>query len=228
MGVAAEDPTVEAPGAETAPGGGAENGGDAGWKTDKQGRQYAPARGRSGVVYRQGTESLEEAYARDGQGPKDRKPRGKSKTNLPPKPTAIDARQLEHALTELLQSPGFAAAMAGDEFLTDHFAKQGPNLARNLVAASQRNPWLRQKLEALMVGDEFMVKLMTTIGVGGAVISYAVPPILYVLPMGGERVDRAREMFGVPERPTKEEPRADTAPAAPPAPPEGAPAPAGA
>lgn len=227
---AVEDPTLVAGGAETPPAAPVENGGDGGWKTDKQGRQYAPARGRSGVVYRQGNESLDEAYARDGQGPKDRKPRGKARAKLPPQPTGIDARQLEHALSELLQSPGFAAAMAGDQWLADHFAKQGPTLARNLVAASERNPWLRQKLEALMMGDDFMVRLMTLVPLVGAVIAYTAPPVLYLLPIHGDRVDRAREMFSVPERPSKEEesPRADAAPAAPPAPPESTPAPAAA
>lgn len=195
-----------------------DDGGADGWRTDAQQRKYAPARGRSGVVYRQGTETIEEAHARDAKGPKDRKPRGAPKPKTAPAPTTIDAKALEQALIEALSAPAIVAAGMGDEYLADHFATHGRALARNLVAASERNPWLKQKLEALMVGEDFMVKLVTALGVGGALLSYALPPIIYLLPnapvIGN---DKAREMFGVPKRdPKPKEPAdADAPPAAP-------------
>lgn len=198
-----------------------------GWKIDKQKRKFVAARGRSGIVYRQGNETVEEALARDAKGPRDKPPKKKkgdpaaaaataaAVAGKGPAPSKQGLKELEHALAEGLRAPAMAAAMVGDEWLAEHFMKQGPVLARNLVMASEHNPWLRAKLEAAMQGEDIMIKVMTMMTVGGAVIGYVVPPIIYLVnpPFVSEK---AREMFGVPERrPDHEEgPRA---PATPPA-----------
>lgn len=192
-----------------------------GWRKDKQGRWFTPARGRSGVVYRQGNETTDEAHARDAKGPKDKRPKSKPKAPKPPAPTQTSLKELEFMLAEGLKSPAMICAAFGDEWPAEHFTTHGPVLARNLVKASEHNPWLRAKLEAAMTGEDFMVKFITAAGVAGALFLYAIPPVIYY-------VDpkfispAAREMLGgIPTR------RPPEAPDAPPAPPAAAPAPAG-
>jgi hypothetical protein len=193
-----------------------------GWRIDRQGRKFVAARGRSGIVYRQGNETVEEALARDGKGPRDKPPKKAGgaqalpKAAKPPAPTQQDLKELEHALAEGLRAPAMIAAAAGDEWLATHFTQQGPILARHLVSAARHNPWLRSKLEAAMHGEDVMVKVITTMSVGGALVGYAVPPIIYMLnpPFVSPK---AREMFGVPDRKppqTREEHDAGTAPPA--------------
>jgi len=86
--------------------------------------------------------------------------------------------------------------MFGDEWAANHFTVQAPVLARNLVVASEHNPWLRRKLEELSTGGELAMKVITLLGVGGALFGYAIPPIIwwFNLPVP----DKAREMFGIP------------------------------
>lgn len=197
----------------------------AGWKKDKQGRYYTPAKGRSGVVYRQGNETVEEAHTRDAQGPKDEKPSrrrppaaetggpppgGKSKG---PPPSTKDMKALEAALADALKAPAMATAMVGDDWATEHFMTQGPQLARRLTVAAEHNPWLRAKLEAMLAGEDVFMKFMTTMSLGGAVVAYVFPPLVYFT---NPRFvpEQAREMFGIPARkpPAQEEPpRADPA-----------------
>jgi len=38
------------------------------WRKDTRGREFVSAVGRSGVVYRQGEETIDDAYARDAEG----------------------------------------------------------------------------------------------------------------------------------------------------------------
>jgi hypothetical protein len=203
-------------------------GAEDGWKTDKQNRQYVAAKGRSGVVYRQGEETVEEALARDGK-PKDQKPRKKrpapsGAVPKPPAPTEVDLKEIEHYLAEVFRAPAIPCATMGDEWAANHFATQGPVLARNLVAASRHNPWLRHKLEAAMLGgDDMMFKVLGMMGLASAVMAYAAPPIIWWFNppvIGGEK---AREMFGIPDKrdgkdaPAAAPPGPAPAPEAPPA-----------
>jgi hypothetical protein len=181
-----------------------ENGG---WRRDSQGRDFAGAKGRSGVIYRQGEETIDEAFARDAKGKPDTPPKRKAipkgTGRKPPAPTQTDLRELEHALAEGFAAPAMLAAAFGDEWSANHFSQQGPNLARHLCAAAKHNPWLRAKLEAAILGEDFMIQLVTLLGVGGALFAYAIPPVIYWLNLPVP--DQAREMFAIPPRRTREE-----------------------
>lgn len=172
-----------------------------GWRMDRQGRAYTPRKRTSGIVYRKGNETIEEALARDDKGPRDSKPKGAGKPKTPkaPAPTQVTLKELEFALVEALSAPSMLAAMQGDMWAADHFTKEAPTLARNLTAAAEHNPWLRAKLEAFMSGDAFLMRIMTLFPVGAALISYALPPIIYYFDPGFIPA-AAREMFRVPDR----------------------------
>jgi hypothetical protein len=185
---------------------------EADWLTDGRGRLYVKRTEGAGVVFRRGEESIAEALARDSAEPRDKRPRSRSakskRPKMPPAPSKVDLKQLEHVLSEALQAPAMPCAMFGDEWAANHFTQQGPYLARNLIAASEHNPWLRRKLEDAATGQDAAVKLISVVGIAGALFGYAVPPVVwwFNLPVP----DKAREMFGVP-------PARDRAPAAPPA-----------
>jgi hypothetical protein len=180
------------------------------WRIDGQSRAYIPARGRSGLIYRQGSETIGEALARDAKGPQDKKPKKKAK-KAPPAPTQTSLKELEYALAEGLSAPAMICAGYGDEWGANHFTLQGPKLARNLVKASEHNPWLRAKLEAAMLGEDYMITIITTMGVAGAVFGYAIPPLIYYLNPSFVS-PKTREMFDIPPR---EEKPADGEPAPP-------------
>jgi hypothetical protein len=181
---------------------------DDGWRRDSKEREYVPRRGRSGVIYRQGTETVDEARARDAKGPKEKPPKPKPRPK-PPAPSKPTLKELEHELAEALSMPSMVCAMKGDTWAANHFTKEGPILARNLVTAAEHNTWLRAKLEAALSGEELLVKLITAMGVAGALFAYAIPPmIFYVNPPFVSK--ETREMFGVPER--KKEADAPSAP----------------
>lgn len=150
------------------------------WTADTRGRQFIRARGRSGVVYRQGEETIEQAYERDAKGPADKRPKRAVKRK-PPAPTQIDMREVEHALAEALSAPAMIAAMQGDDWGTQHFSTQAPIVARNLVNCAQHNPWLREKLIAAMVGEGPLMNVLAFASLGVAVFGYVVPPIVYYL-----------------------------------------------
>lgn len=186
----------------------------AGWRADKQGRQYIPRRnGKPGIIYRTGEETIEQALERDAK-PRDQRPRRKTKRpKMPEPPKRVDLKELELALAEALKAPAMPCAMFGDEWAANHFTTSGPYLARNLILASQHNPWLLRKLEDAATGQDAAMKLVTLVGVGGALFAYAVPPIVwwFKLPVP----EKSREMFGIPPPRDHEPPRA---PAEPPAP----------
>jgi len=171
------------------------------WRVDSRGREYAPAKGRNGVVYRQGEETVDEAYERDAKGPRDKPP--KKRARKPPAPTTIDLKELEHKLAEALAQPAVVAAMAGDEWAMQHFQTQAPIVARNLVFCAQTNPWLHDKLTAAMTGENVLVNAMAFIALGGALFGYLMPPIIYYLnppflPKGGVELLRAK--YQIPEK----------------------------
>lgn len=187
-----------------------------GWRKDKQGRWYAPAKGRSGVVYRKGNQTPEEAHAADSKGPKDHPPRSRrSAVPKAPAPTQMALKDLEFALAEAFSTPAMVAGMRGDEWAADHFTREGPVLARNLTKAAEHNAWLRRKLEAAVTGEDLLVKVMVLLPVVSALIAYSVPPIIYYLNPGFIPPE-AREMFHVPEREPKPKPDAES-PSSPPA-----------
>ena len=208
MSVDVDEAEVESNG--TAP---VESSTEDGWRQDKKGRWITPARGRSGVVYRQGNETIDEAHARDAKGPKDRKPQAKrSKVPKAPAPTQASLKELEFMLAETLQAPAMVAAMGGDVWAANHFTREGPVLARNLTQAAAHNPWLRAKLEAALTGEDLLIKLMTLLPVAAALVAYAIPPVIYYL-NPGFLPPEARAMFNVPERPKKPEREEEHGPA---------------
>lgn len=170
-----------------------------GWKRTADGkREYTTREGKRGVIYRKEGETVAEAVARDQEQPKDQKPRRKPKTpRKPAPPKAADLKELEAILAEAFASPAMICAGFGDEWAANHFTNQGPYLARNLIRASEHNPWLRRKLEDAASGGDTAMKLISLVGVGGALFGYAAPVIIYWfnLPVP----DKAREMFGIPE-----------------------------
>lgn len=175
------------------------------WLRDKNGREYVSRKngptGKAGIVYRAGDESIAQAYERDALPPEQKLKAGKKKRATPKMPDQtrnVDLKDLERELAEALKSPAMVAAMFGDPWLPEHFTQSGPYLARNLITAAEHNPWLRRKLEDMAQGGDAMMKLVTMMGVGGALVAYAVPPIVYIfnLPVPPQ----AREMFGIPPR----------------------------
>lgn len=175
---------------------------DSGWLRNKAGREYVPAEHRQGVIFRQGEETVGEARERD-QRPRDKRPKGKqSKPKRPPmpgRPPKVDLQELEKVLAEAFQAPAIVCASMGDEWAANHFTARGPYLARNLVLASQHNPWLRRKLEEAATGGDAAMKLISLVGVGGALVMYIVPVAVYYfpqLPMS----DKGRIMLEIPDR----------------------------
>lgn len=179
----------------------AEAGAGSPWSRDKQGREYVPAKGRSGLIYRKGGESLDEAYARDSKGPKDKRPKRKQAPTVPkaPAPTQSSLKELEFLVAEALKAPAMICIALGDEWPANHMMNQAPVFARNLTKAAEHNPWLRSKLEAAVTGEDFMVKVLTTGAVGGAAFMYLVPVLMYYFKPGFVP-DQAAELLGVPDR----------------------------
>lgn len=188
------------------------------WEVDKRGRRYVKHPDGGRVVFRRGEETIAEALTRDATAPPsgDKRPRAKSKKpKLPPPPSHIDLKQLEQALVEALSTPAMGAAMIGDEWAANHFTTQAPLLARNLVLASEHNPWLRRKLEAAATGQDTAMAALAMLGLAGAAFAYAVPPIVWWLNLPVP--DRARVMFNIPparEKPTSDAPGPESTPAA--------------
>lgn len=186
------------------------------WLTDKNGRAYVKrGGGKAGIIIRQEDgETVEQARARDALPKSERRPRRRPRTpKLPPAPSKIDLKALEQALSEGLKAPGAICASFGDEWGAEHFTSRGPYLARNLVLASQHNPWLREKLEQAASGEDAMMKIVGLLGVGGAFVMYVAPPVIYYLNL---RVpDKTRGMLDLPPR--RDDQDAATAPPHPPA-----------
>jgi hypothetical protein len=169
------------------------------WRTDARGREFVTARGRSGILYRVGEETVDAAYERDAKGAADKKPRAKSKgTRKPLAPTQVDLKQIEFALAEALSSPAMIVAMSGDEWGVEHFTTQGPILARNLCAVAEHNPWLRAKLEQFASGESAMANVVLALSLGKALMAYIVPPVIYYVnpPFVSPA---ARRLYSVPE-----------------------------
>lgn len=187
---------------------------DDGWRTNKAGRHYIPRQdGRAGVILREGGESIEEARERDSK-PKDQAPKRKrAKPKMPAAPKKVDLKALEEGLAAALKTPGAVAMSFGDEWGFEHFNMSGPYLARQLVLASEFNPWLRRKLEEAATGEEAMMKIVGIMGISGALFAYVVPPVVYYfnLPVP----DKAREMWHVPPRRDRMAPNAFSPPPAP-------------
>lgn len=177
------------------------------WKTSADGKEYVNKPGGArGVIWRREGETIEEAIARDAR-PKDKSPRRKSKKpGMPDPPRKADLKELEHELAEALKAPALLAASFGDEWAANHFTTTGPYLARNLIAASEHNPWLRRKLEEAATGQDAMMKVMGLVGVSGALFMYAIPPVIYWLNLPVPA--KSREMFGIPPRREREAPYA--------------------
>jgi hypothetical protein len=175
------------------------------WRVDTLGREYVghgPGTGRRGPIFRQGGETIDEARARVLQ---DKKPQRKTKPpKLPEAPRQVDLKELERTLAEGFKQPALACAMLGDEWGADHFVKSAPYLARNLIVAAEHNPWLRRQLEDAATGQDAMMRIVSLVGVGGAIFLYIGPPIVYWLNLPVPESARAR--FGIPPRREREAP----------------------
>lgn len=174
------------------------------WRVDARGKYYVPRDdGVPGIIIRW-DESETVAQARERMAlPRDQRPKRKrARPNVPKLPEEkakkADLRELEATLAEALKAPAMVCAMVGDEWSAEHFTRAGPYLARNLILASEHNPWLRRKLEEAATGEDAMMLVVSLVGVGGAVISYTLPPIVYWLNLPVS--DRVRVMFGIPDR----------------------------
>lgn len=171
------------------------------WKTSKNGKEYTSrGDGRQGVIYRQGEETIEQARARYLEEQKgEKRPKRKSKTpKMPEGPRKVDLKQLEATLAEALKSPALICATFGDEWASSHFTTAGPYLARNLILASEHNPWLRTKLEEAATGQDAAMMVISMISVGGAAFMYIIPPVIWWFNLPAPA--KTREMFGIPER----------------------------
>ena len=171
------------------------------WKRTKDGKQEYIGRkgGRSGIIYRQGDETIAQARARDSQPTKDKRPQRKSKRpSMPDPPRQVDLKELEVTLAEALKAPAMVCATFGDEWAAEHFTASGPYLARNLILASEHNPWLRKKLEEAATGQDAMMMVVSLVGVGGALFTYVIPPVIYWFNLPAPR--KTRELFGIPDR----------------------------
>lgn len=171
---------------------------DPGWAVDKNGKEYINKPQGRGKIYRQPGETVEEALARDAvkrDDPPRRRPRAPT---MPKAPRKVDLRELEETLADALKTPAMLAASFGDEWGAEHFTRSGPYLARNLVLASEHNPWLRAKLEEAATGQDAMMKIVSLIGVGGALFGYIAPPVIWYLNLPVP--ERTRSMFGIPPR----------------------------
>jgi hypothetical protein len=179
-----------------------------GWAKDKRGRWYVPKPAGGGAVFRRDEETVEQALQRDAEPKRDQRPRRKPKSKrpgpMPDAPTGVDLKQLEALLAEALSAPAMPCAMFGDKWAADHFTTQAPYLARNLVLASEHNPWLRRKLEGMATGQDAAAKALAMLGVTGALFAYAIPPIIWWF--NPPVPDQARAMFGVPAREPKPTP----------------------
>ena len=173
---------------------------EGGWRRNKAGKQYVARPGGSkGVIFRRGEETVEQAIDRDRQD-KDKPPRRRQPKapKMPDAPKPVSLQELEVMIAEALKSPALICATFGDEWAAEHFTTTGPYLARNLILASEHNPWLRQKLEQAATGQDAAMKLVSLVGVGGALFTYVIPPVIYWLNVPVP--DRTRQMFGIPPR----------------------------
>ena len=199
------------------------------WSTNAAGKEFIPAVGRSGVIIRQGEETIEQALARDAKGGKDERPKRRApKVRTPPAPTTVDLKKLEHEIAEGLRAPSMVAAFVPDPelsvWLVNHFTKQGlggPDfLARQLITAAEYNPWLRAQLERATSGEAFAIKLITSFALAAALLTYAVPPVVVMLNLPFPQP--GRELLEIPPRKTpvkaNQNGRPETAESAAPAP----------
>ena len=175
------------------------------WRVARNGRQfYNPTPGKRGarVIYRRGDETIAQAIARDQQelaeAARDKRPQKKKTPKMPDAPRGVDLKELESTIAEALKAPAMVCASFGDEWGAEHFAKSGPYLARNLILASEHNPWLRKKLEEAATGEDAMMMVVSLVGVGGALFAYVVPPVIYYFNLPAPK--KTREMFGIPDR----------------------------
>lgn len=192
-------------------------------RSDKNGKEYiARQGGRPGIIWRQGDETIAEARTRDEAGREQRPRRNKAKTvKKPEAPRKLELKDLEESLAMALKAPGaLTMTLVNDDWPTDHFNMAGPVLARHLVLASEHNPWLRRRLEEAATGGDAMWAMVSLVGVGGALIGYIVPPMIYFLNLPVS--PKARDRWGIP--PKQPEPPYAASAAFPPGP-EGPPQP---
>lgn len=187
------------------------------WQRSKDGRFEYVSRtsGKPGIIRRQGKETIDEARARDTATTEKRPRRQKVR---PPKmgeaPKALDSKELEASLTMALKAPGaLAMTLAKDDWLPEHFNVTAPALSRQVILASEHNPWLRRRIEEAATGQDAMWAVISLIGMGTALFAYAVPPVVYLFNLPVPPSARAR--WGMPDKPMP--PYAASAPQPPPA-----------
>ena len=186
---------------------------DDGWRTDKHGKAYVPRVEGRGVIYRQGQETVAQALERDAKPKPERPKRRVKKPKLQEAPRRIELKLLEEEIRGALKAPAALCTVLGEngEWPAEHFLAHAPNLARNLVLASEHNPWLRRQLEEVATGEQALGKIISLFAVGGALFMYTVPPAIYFLNLPVS--PKTRAMLGdIPDR--RMHPPVDAFPAA--------------
>ncbi len=79
---------------------------------------------------------------------------------------------LERELAELLTFPAGPALMAGDQFCGEHFAVQGPQLARQLTIYSETHPSTFDTLQ-------WMARQGSLLVIATSVVGYLLPPAIH-------------------------------------------------
>jgi len=100
---------------------------------------------------------------------------------------------LERELAELLTFPAGPALMAGDQFCAQHFAVQGPMLARQLVIYSESHAATYDTLVWLARQGSLLV-------IATAVVGYLLPPAIH---HGLPAPSGLRQHYGMEQKPTE-------------------------
>lgn len=177
---------------------------EAGWREGARG-QYVTARDRQGIIWRQGEETIEEAYARDAKRAAEKDaPKKKAGKRKPPAPAALDLKALEVEIEKALVMPGAMAGLLGDPWPAFHVEQTAPALARNLVACAEVNPWFREKLILVLGGPGMFGNAMLFAALAGSAFSYLVPLIVHYVnpPLPAPALAVIRGRYQIPERPT--------------------------
>lgn len=177
------------------------------WQIGKNGREFIRLPGVSGwaaMVWRKGDESIEEAIARKLKGPSDPPPRSRTRRKLEERPPVVISdehkgavtKQIEEMVADVLCVPSVPCATFGMQWEAEHFDRQGRRFAENIARSSERNPWLRGKLEKALAGEHTAIAWLTSINLLTGALGYFAPPLIKwgLVPAP----DVTKIMFGVP------------------------------
>lgn len=105
----------------------------------------------------------------------------------------VTSAQLREALGELLTAPAVPYSMMRQDWPAQHVLRTGQPLADAFVAYSETNPWFRDKLEALMRGENVLGVIVAVMALATALVEYVGPQLAYfgAIPVEiGERITK--------------------------------------